>query len=189
MWVVFNSFQSPERPDVCGGKALSELPESWQMRSLGGTGCHHWLSPLEYTTCGLCPLGKVGMSPDKGVLPTPTSTCSSHMFPTCFPSPPSPASPAWGLLPGLCTWFWITGMFCPSWLRCYHTPCLFFFIKRCKLCASKCWKLRIFHLFGETQTGWHNFNQTMKCSLACLERKRQIITLCALLSPKNCTLD
>lgn len=36
----------------------------------------------------------------------------------------------------------------------------------------------------ERQTGWHNFNQTMKCSLACLERKRKIITLCALLSEK-----
>lgn len=81
-------------------------------------------------------------------------------------------------------WFWIADVFHPSCLGCYHTQCLFFFMKRCKLCDSKCWKLRIFHLFVERQTGWHNFNQTMKCSLACLERKRKIITLCALLSEK-----
>lgn len=59
------------------------------------------------------------------------------------------------------------GMFYPSWLSCYHTQCLFFFIEKCKLCACKCWKLRIFHLFVERQTGWHNFNQTLRCSLAC----------------------
>lgn len=100
------------------------------------------------------------------------------------PSVSSRSSPAVCLSSGRHKCFWIADVFYPSWLGCYHTQCLFFFIKRCKLCDSKCWKLRIFHLFVERQTGWHNFNQTTKRSLACPERKRKIMTPCALLSEK-----
>lgn len=101
--------------------------------------------------------------------PSPPGLCplTARPVPTCL------ESAAWAvsvLLDG--------SMFSPSGLRCYHTQCLFFFIKTCKLCASKCWKLRIFHLFVERQTGWHTFSQTMKCSLAAWREEGKNGTLC-----------
>lgn len=99
-------------------------------------------------------------------------TASQHIPPPRPPgSPRHVLGPAGPHLPGVC------GPGCArasGRQHCFlhqdsvvnHTCYLFFFRKRCKLCASKCWKLRIFHLFAERQTGWHTFNQTMKRSLA-----------------------
>lgn len=120
------------------------LPERWGRDQIRASSpvAHPHAAPTRFPHRGLSPIA------------------ASRFSPGCSP-PPGPRK-------GFC----VSGVLDPSWLGCYHTRCLFFFIKRCKLCASKCWKLRIFHLFVETQTGWHNFNQTMKCSLACLERER-----------------